>query len=274
MFYGREEDVDDLMALWKKPTASLVTCRGRRRIGKSTLIEEFARRSKAHFVENNRYTNAVVDCTLADNALTGCFTKSGPGTLTLDHANSYRGVTRILEGSLKQGCDYAIPSNAVVRIDGGTLDFGEKEQYFKSFGGTSGVVKSPKGGTVRTEGLELGTTPALSFDRYYTVTVCGLWSVDVTDLLAGETAQYESGIIFEEGSTLALGNTELLEDEAVQKNAPYTILSTVGTMKSGRTQGIVGEPTLVTELPKGWSVRKRGDKLVLKYDRGLLLILR
>lgn len=51
MFYGREEDVDDLMALWKKPTASLVTCRGRRRIGKSTLIEEFARRSKACFVE-------------------------------------------------------------------------------------------------------------------------------------------------------------------------------------------------------------------------------
>lgn len=51
MFYGREEDIDDLMALWKKPTASLVTCRGRRRIGKSTLIEEFAHRSRARFIE-------------------------------------------------------------------------------------------------------------------------------------------------------------------------------------------------------------------------------
>ena len=51
MFYGREEDIADLMALWRKPTASLVTCRGRRRIGKSTLIEEFARRSKARFIE-------------------------------------------------------------------------------------------------------------------------------------------------------------------------------------------------------------------------------
>ena len=51
MFYGREEDIADLMALWRKPTASLVTCRGRRRIGKSTLIEEFARRSKAKFIE-------------------------------------------------------------------------------------------------------------------------------------------------------------------------------------------------------------------------------
>ena len=51
MFYGREEDLADLMALWRKPTASLVTCRGRRRIGKSTLVEEFARRSKARLVE-------------------------------------------------------------------------------------------------------------------------------------------------------------------------------------------------------------------------------
>lgn len=51
MFYGREDDLADLKSLWKKQTASLVTCRGRRRIGKSTLIEEFARRSGARFIE-------------------------------------------------------------------------------------------------------------------------------------------------------------------------------------------------------------------------------
>ena len=51
MFYGREDDLADLKGLWKKQTASLVTCRGRRRIGKSTLIEEFARRSDARFIE-------------------------------------------------------------------------------------------------------------------------------------------------------------------------------------------------------------------------------
>lgn len=51
MFYGREDDLNDLGDLWRKRTASLVTCRGRRRIGKSTLIEEFARRSKARFIE-------------------------------------------------------------------------------------------------------------------------------------------------------------------------------------------------------------------------------
>lgn len=51
MFYGREEDFRELEALWRKRTATLVTCRGRRRIGKSTLIEEFARRSGARFLK-------------------------------------------------------------------------------------------------------------------------------------------------------------------------------------------------------------------------------
>lgn len=51
MFIGREDDIQGLMDLWKKNTASLVTCRGRRRIGKSTLIEEFAARSKVKFIE-------------------------------------------------------------------------------------------------------------------------------------------------------------------------------------------------------------------------------
>ena len=51
MFYGREDDLRALDRLWRKPVASFVTCRGRRRIGKSTLIEEFARRSRARFLE-------------------------------------------------------------------------------------------------------------------------------------------------------------------------------------------------------------------------------
>lgn len=50
MFFGRESELAELNALWEKGVASLVTCRGRRRIGKSTLIEEFAKRSKARFL--------------------------------------------------------------------------------------------------------------------------------------------------------------------------------------------------------------------------------
>lgn len=49
-FFGREQEIGELTALWGKRSGSLVTCRGRRRIGKSTLIEVFAHRSKARFI--------------------------------------------------------------------------------------------------------------------------------------------------------------------------------------------------------------------------------
>ena len=51
MFIGREEQLSDLESLWRKRTSSLVACRGRRRIGKSTLFREFARRSADVYYE-------------------------------------------------------------------------------------------------------------------------------------------------------------------------------------------------------------------------------
>ena len=50
MFIGRENEIRDLVDLWNKRVPSLISCRGRRRIGKSTLIEEFARVSADHFL--------------------------------------------------------------------------------------------------------------------------------------------------------------------------------------------------------------------------------
>ena len=49
-FFGRSDLLSQLQALWGKRVSSLVTCRGRRRIGKSTLIGQFAVRSKARFI--------------------------------------------------------------------------------------------------------------------------------------------------------------------------------------------------------------------------------
>ena len=51
MFIGRGYYLDSLMALWRKPSSSMVVVSGRRRIGKSTLVEEFASRSKCRFIE-------------------------------------------------------------------------------------------------------------------------------------------------------------------------------------------------------------------------------
>lgn len=52
MFVGREKELNQLDELWNKVTkTSLVTVRGRRRIGKSTLIEHFANKSGAKFLK-------------------------------------------------------------------------------------------------------------------------------------------------------------------------------------------------------------------------------
>lgn len=50
MFLGREKELESLRLLLRKPTASLVACRGRRRIGKSTLFREFARRNRVELL--------------------------------------------------------------------------------------------------------------------------------------------------------------------------------------------------------------------------------
>lgn len=49
-FYGREDILSRLSEFWKRPHASLLVCRGRRRIGKSTLISRFAFQDGARFL--------------------------------------------------------------------------------------------------------------------------------------------------------------------------------------------------------------------------------
>ena len=46
MFIGREKELNKLKEFQKRETAGLIVCRGRRRIGKSTLIQEFSKKSK------------------------------------------------------------------------------------------------------------------------------------------------------------------------------------------------------------------------------------
>ena len=50
-FFGRTELLQQLQDLWGKRVSSLVICRGRRRICKSTLIERFANLSRARFIK-------------------------------------------------------------------------------------------------------------------------------------------------------------------------------------------------------------------------------
>src|SRR5271168_4012215 len=48
IFVGREEELQELEALLKKKSASFVVVKGRRRIGKSRLLEEFSKNKKTY----------------------------------------------------------------------------------------------------------------------------------------------------------------------------------------------------------------------------------
>ncbi len=49
-FIGRKQELEGLKGLLKKKVSSLVVIRGRRRIGKSRLAEEFAKEFKKHYL--------------------------------------------------------------------------------------------------------------------------------------------------------------------------------------------------------------------------------
>ena len=51
MFVGRDSQLEILSSVWAKESASLVVVSGRRRIGKSTLVERFAEKSRCRFLE-------------------------------------------------------------------------------------------------------------------------------------------------------------------------------------------------------------------------------
>ena len=51
MFVGRDYQLELLSSIWTKESPSLVVVSGRRRIGKSTLVERFAEKSRCRFIE-------------------------------------------------------------------------------------------------------------------------------------------------------------------------------------------------------------------------------
>ncbi len=82
---------------------------------------------------NAVYTGVSCTVELEDNENTGDFAKTGEGALTLNATNTWGGATRALGGTLKAGCDWAIPTNSAVKIGGGaTLDLNGKAAKISS----------------------------------------------------------------------------------------------------------------------------------------------
>ena len=92
------------------------------------------------------------------------------------------------------------------------------------------------------------------------LTIDGTWTVDVADLSAGCTLSVKSLDLTE--ATLSLTG----DFDELDNTRRYVLASS--------TDGIVGSPALSAELPRGWIIRARGDKLVLMYSTGTMFYLR
>ena len=71
---------------------------------------------------------------------TGAVTKQGGGTLTLDGANSYSGVTTISGGVIAYGASNVLSDSTAVTVAGGGLDLGSYTDTVTSFTITSGTL--------------------------------------------------------------------------------------------------------------------------------------
>ena len=207
-------------------------------------------------------------CSLTENSTAGGFTKDGPGQLYFETPNTYGGPTVVKQGGLSAKCDWAIPSNTVLRLEGGNIGLGATACAFKSIGGTGGNVGFSGAKTFTVETLIPGTTDAVKFNNS-TMKVTGETRFDVAKVLAGETTTYGTDITFDEGSTIALDNVALLAGDDADKASPITLM----TVPSGKQ--ISGVPTWTNRPADGeWKMKVTLTSVKLVKQRGMLMIVR
>ena len=164
----------------------------------------------------------------------GGFTKKGEGMLTLSATNTYAGATVVEKGTLKLGCDWAIPSNsAVVVSSGATLD-------------ANGVAFFP--GSLSGGGTIAGG-----------VTMPAEWTLDMADVTAGKHAVFSGEVSFPAGARLVLRNANLADD-AVRRYVLAEMASVSGEL-----------PTLSADdaqFSSRWKLAVSGGKLKLVMPKG------
>ena len=193
-------------------------------------------------------TSASGAVELADNETDGAFTKKGAGDLTLNATNTWGGATIVAGGTLKAGCDWAIPTNSAVRVSGGgVLNLNGKTARISS------IEYGPGGGSViNGSAAELPAT--VSF------------ALSLDDILAGNAITFTGSQDFT-GATLAISGDDYSGfDKAVRR---YAVL----TVSDG---SLTGAPTISPETapPAPWCFVARNDGVVLTYVKGAIFTVR
>ena len=170
----------------------------------------------------------------------GGFTKKGAGTLTLNASNTYTGATVVQGGTLKLGCDWAVPSNSTITVAAGaTLDL-------------NGKAFSP--GNVSGAGTIVGAT-----------TVPSEWIIDMDDVIAGSYTKFNGKVTFPAGARIVLLNA----DKADKNDRRYTLAQMQSF--SGALPEVVDSDGNPLER---WQLQATGGNLRLSYPAGTAISFR
>lgn len=186
----------------------------------------------------------IAECTIAENVNTGSFTKAGAGEFFLAATNTWGGATIVKGGSLKAKCDWAIPTNTAVRLEGGNLDLNGKVAKISS------VTYGAGGGQIlNAENAELPATASIV--------------IDIADLVAGNPVALTGDVDLSTMPITITGDVSLLVE-----GAKYVLATTAdGTF--------IGKPTYTLEdEPANWGLANRGTRLVYRFVKGALILVR
>ena len=189
-----------------------------------------------------QHTISAANITVADNDVGG-FTKLGANTFTLDYTNTWAKWTRVLGGTLKAGCDKAIPSGTYLTLSNdATLDLNNvSDATFTGVDGTGGTVAN---GTLK---------------------IVGEWTVSAKKFIDRETTAVVGTLDLTECTGITLVDTEVLDDAAMA-------LKRLDLFTATEVLGL--EDVEISGAPKDWRFTKTPNGLRLAPPgKGLLMII-
>ena len=204
---------------------------------------------------NVYYCNALIktftcddgSVVLADQANTGSFTKKGAGDFTLAATNTWGGATIVAGGTLKAGCEKAIPDGTdVVLSGGGVLDLNGTSVtlHSVSYGAGGGTIINAGGSNVPAP-----TEMTIAFD----------------DIVAGRVIAISGDVDLSTVTIHVTGAVPALDAAICHKYGIVTV-----------TDGsCIGTPTIESALlPQGWVFSSGSRGVVLAKPVGALVIFR
>ena len=188
---------------------------------------------------------ATYDCTISENSNTGGFTKTGEGSFILYATNTWGGATTVAGGTLKAGCDWAVPpGSGLVLSGGGVMDFNGKT------GEVASVTYGAGGGSIaNAEFVKIPNSASVT--------------ISVDELLAGKKVSFAGDVDLDALEVTLTGDLGKLSEG----DRRYTLIEAEGALS--------GSADVVTEgaLPDGWSFKTGGKRLMLAFSKGMLLMI-